>query len=52
MRKVVQEIGKQEGYTLILEGNESAAVVLYFNKTVNLTPKVIQRYDQSSALKR
>jgi len=49
IRKVVQEIGKQENYTLILEGNESAAVVLYFGKTIDLTPKVIQRYDQSSA---
>ena len=49
IRKVVQEIGKQENYTLILEGNESAAVVLYFSKPIDLTQKVIQRYDQSSA---
>jgi outer membrane protein len=49
IRKVVQEIGKQENYTLILEGNEGAAMVLYFGKTIDLTSKIIQRYDQSSA---
>lgn len=51
VRKVVQEVGKQEGYSLILEGNESAAVVLYFNNAIDITPKIIQRYDQSSAAK-
>lgn len=48
IRKIVQEIGKQENYSLILEGNESAAVVLYFGKTIDLTQKVMQRYDQAS----
>jgi outer membrane protein len=52
VRKVVQELGKQDGYSLILEGNESAAIVLYFHNTIDLTPKIIQRYDQSSAAKR
>jgi outer membrane protein len=52
IRKTVAEIGKQENYSLILEGNENAAVVLYFTKTIDLTPKVIQRYDQASAAKR
>jgi outer membrane protein len=52
VRKVVQEVGKQEGYTLVLEGNESAALVLYNEKSIDITPKVIQRYDQSSAAKR
>lgn len=52
IRKIVAEIGKQENYSLILEGNENAAVVLYFAKTIELTPKVIQRYDQASAAKR
>jgi len=51
VRKVVQEVGKQEGYSLILEGNESAAVVLYFNNAIDITPKITQRYDQSSAAK-
>ena len=52
VRKIVQEVGKQEGYTLVLEGNESAALVLYAEKSIDITPKVIQRYDQSSAAKR
>ena len=52
IRKIVAEIGKQENYSLILEGNENAAVVLYFTKTIDLTPKVTQRYDQASAAKR
>lgn len=52
VRRIVQEVGKQEGYTLVLEGNESAALVLYNEKSIDITPKVIQRYDQSSAAKR
>ena len=52
VRKVVQEVGKQEEYSLILEGNESAAVVLYFTKALDMTPKIVQRYDQSSAANR
>ena len=52
IRKVVREIGKKEKYSLILEGNESASVVLYFGKAIDLTQKVIQRYDQTSAAKR
>jgi outer membrane protein len=52
VRKIVQEVGKQEGYTLVLEGNESAALVLYAEKSIDITSKVIQRYDQSSAAKR
>jgi outer membrane protein len=52
IRKAVADVGKQENYSLILEGNENAAVVLYFTKTIDLTPKIIQRYDQASAAKR
>ena len=52
IRKIVQEVGKQEDYGLILEGNESASVVLYFGNSIDLTQKVIQRYDQASAAKR
>jgi outer membrane protein len=52
IRKIVQEIGKQESYSLILEGNESASVVLYFGNSIDLTQKVIQRYDQASAATR
>jgi outer membrane protein len=52
IRKIVAEVGKQENYTLILEGNENATVVLHFAKTIDLTPKIVQRYDQASAAKR
>ena len=52
IRKVVSEFGKQEDYSLILEGNENASVVLYFGDAIDLTQKVIQRYDQASAANR
>lgn len=47
VRKVVQEIGEREGYQLVFEGNENTAVVLYFNKAIDMTPKVVQRFDQT-----
>jgi Skp family chaperone for outer membrane proteins len=49
VRKVVQEIGEREGYNLVLEGNENTAVVLYFNRAIDITPKVVQRFDQTPA---
>jgi outer membrane protein len=52
IRKVVREIGEREGYTLVLEGNENAAVVLYFSKPIDITEKVKQRFDQASAARR
>jgi len=52
IRDVVQEVGKQQNYSLILEGNEGAALVLYFSSTVSLTSEIVQRYDQASASKR
>ncbi|MDH3598243.1 MAG: OmpH family outer membrane protein [Candidatus Tectomicrobia bacterium] len=52
IRDVVQEVGKQQKYSLILEGNEGAALVLYFSSKVSLTSEVVQRYDQASASKR
>ena len=52
IRKIVAEVGKQENYSLILEGNENAAVVLYYTKTIDLTQKIVQRYDQASAARR
>ena len=52
IRKIVAEVGKQENYSLILEGNENATVVLYFTKTIDMTPKIVQRYDQASAARR
>ncbi|MGE3536999.1 MAG: OmpH family outer membrane protein [Candidatus Tectimicrobiota bacterium] len=49
VRKVVQEIGEKEGYNLVLEGNENTAVVLYFNKSIDITSRVVQRFDQTPA---
>ena len=49
VRKVVQEIGEREGYQLVLEGNENTTVVLYFNQSIDITPKVVQRFDQLPA---
>ena len=47
VRKVVQEIGEREGYNLVLEGNENTAVVLYFTKAIDITPRIVQRFDQA-----
>jgi Skp family chaperone for outer membrane proteins len=49
VRRVVQETGEREGYNLVLEGNENTAVVLYFNKAIDITPKIVQRFDQTPA---
>ena len=49
IRDIVREVGESGQYTLILEGNDSAALVLYIAPTVDLTDEVIQRFDQTSA---
>jgi outer membrane protein len=49
VRRVVQEIGENEAYQLVLEGNENTAVVLYFNRSIDITSKVVQRFDQLPA---
>ena len=49
IRDVVREVGSHGQYTLILEGNDSAALVLYIDATVDLTEEVIQLFDQTSA---
>ena len=43
MQKVIQKIGTDEGYTLILEKNEY--IVLYASKSIDLTDRVIKAYD-------
>ncbi len=43
--KVVQQIGKQEGYTLILEKTESS--ILYASDGIDMTDRVIQAFDKS-----
>ncbi len=45
--QVVQEIGEREGYTLILEGNNT--VVLYGAKAIDLTDQVVRLYDQKGS---
>lgn len=41
--KVVQEVGKKEGYTMILEKTESSLV--YADDSIDMTDKVIQAFD-------
>jgi outer membrane protein len=41
--KVIQKIGSDEGYTLILEKNEN--IVLFASKAIDLTDRVIKAYD-------
>ncbi len=44
--KVVQSLGKQEGYTLVLEKTESS--ILYASDAIDLTDRVIQTYDKQT----
>jgi len=41
--KVIQKIGTDEGYTVILEKNEN--IVLYASKSIDITDRVIKAYD-------
>jgi outer membrane protein len=41
--KVVQKVGADEGYTLILEKNES--IVLFASKALDITDRVIKAFD-------
>jgi len=43
LQKVIQKLGADEGYTLILEKNES--IVLFSSKTTDLTDRVIKAFD-------
>jgi len=43
LQKVIQKIGADEGYTFVLEKNES--VVLYISKTIDITDRVIKAHD-------
>ncbi len=47
IRDVVQTMGKEGKYHLVLEGNASAAVVLYFDNIIDLTQKVTARYNKT-----
>ena len=44
---MIQELGEQGNYTLILEGNNT--VVLYGSKTIDLTDVVIKTYNQKGS---
>jgi outer membrane protein len=41
--KVIQKVGADEGYTLILEKNEN--IVLYVSKALDITDRVIKAFD-------
>lgn len=41
--KVIQKLGADEGYTFILEKNET--IVLFASKTIEITDRVIKAYD-------
>ena len=43
LTKVIQKVGADEGYTLILEKNEN--IVLYVSKALDITDRVIKVYD-------
>ena len=49
IRDVVREVAVGGQYTIVFEGNDSAALVLYIDPAVDLTEEVIQRFDQVSA---
>ena len=41
--KVIQKIGAEDGYTLILDKNEN--IVLFASKAIDVTDRVIKAYD-------
>jgi outer membrane protein len=43
LQKVIQKVGADEGFTLILENNEQ--IVLFTSKTIDITDRVIKAYD-------
>jgi outer membrane protein len=42
-QKVIQKVGADDGYTLILEKNEN--IVLYVSKAIDITDRVVKAYD-------
>jgi outer membrane protein len=43
LQRVIQKLGADEGYTLILDKNEN--IVLFASKAIDLTDRVIKAYD-------
>lgn len=50
LREMINKVAQEEGYSLILENAEG--IVLYANKFLDLTDKVIKRYNESKASKK
>jgi outer membrane protein len=46
LEKVVEDMGKKEGYTIILERRTLG--LLYFNNTIDLTDRVTEAYDKQN----
>ena len=49
IRKVVEELGRDEGYTVILEKN--AQGVMYTDDALDITDKVVERYNAKDSKK-
>jgi outer membrane protein len=47
LRDIIDKIGREENYSLILENAES--IILYSQKNVDITEQVIKRYNESKA---
>jgi len=45
IRDIIEKVGEQEGYTLIIE----KGMVLYSNKGIDITESVLKKYDESKA---
>lgn len=46
LRELIGKVGKEEGYTVIFEANESG--LLYIPKELDITQKVIKKYDETA----
>lgn len=44
LREIINKIGQDNNYSIILEQNESGA--LFFNKSIDITDKVIKKYNE------
>ncbi len=44
IEKIVEKIGKKEGFTVILE--QGTVGLVYYNKTIDITAQVIKAYDR------
>jgi outer membrane protein len=49
LREIINKTAQEEGYTLILERAEG--LVLYANKTIDITDKIIKKYNESKQAK-